>query len=76
MNAKIREVMALALEVPDAQITEDCSAEGISSWDSIHHLNLVMALEEAFGVSFPTGEFAGLQSYRAIAASLAERGVV
>lgn len=76
MNPRICDVMALVLDVPVTEIQDGFSAETVGTWDSIHHLNLVMALEEAFGVSFSSSEIAGLQSYRAIEQALAARRVV
>ena len=75
MNERVRQILSLALEMPEHQISEALSAEQASNWDSIHHLNLVMALEEAFGVSFSSDELGQLTSYRAIANALAQRGI-
>ena len=75
MNERVRQILSLALEMPAHQISEALSAEHTSNWDSIHHLNLVMALEEAFGVSFSSDELGQLTSYRAIADALAQRGI-
>ena len=76
MNERVRHILGLVLEIPERQIDEGLSAEGAGNWDSIRHLNLVMALEEAFGVSFSSDELGRLTSYRAIVEALAERGIV
>ena len=75
MNDRVRHILGVALEMPEQQINESLSAEDTSNWDSIRHLNLVMALEEAFGVSFSSDELGQLTSYRAIADALAQRGI-
>ena len=75
MNERVRHILGVVLEMPEPQIHEHLSAEETSNWDSIRHLNLVMALEEAFGVSFSSDELGRLTSYRAIADALAERGI-
>jgi len=75
MNDRVRHILGVALEMPEQQISESLSAEDASNWDSIRHLNLVMALEEAFGVSFSSDELGRLTSYRAIADALAQRGI-
>ena len=64
------------LDMPVTEIHDGFSVETAGNWDSIHHLNLVMALEDAFGVSFSSSEITGLQSYRAIEQALAARRVV
>lgn len=48
-------------EVPD-----DLSQETFKKWDSLRHLNLVVALEEEFGVTFTAGDISTLTSYKAI----------
>jgi len=75
MNERVRHILGVVLKMPKKQIGETLSADDTSNWDSIRHLNLVMALEEAFGVSFSSDELGHLTSYRAITAALAERGI-
>ena len=76
MNERVRHILGLVLEMPEQDINEKLSAEDAGNWDSIRHLNLVMALEEAFGVSFSSDELSQLTSYRAIVDALGQRGVV
>ena len=75
MNERVRHILGVVLEMPEQEIGEGLSAEDTSNWDSIRHLNLVMALEEAFGVSFSSDELGRLTSYRAITDALAARGI-
>ncbi len=53
---RVRSIAADVLEVPLAQLTPDSSAETIESWDSVHHLNLVLALEQEFKIQFEPEE--------------------
>jgi len=76
MNERVRHILGVVLEMSDQEIDEQLSAEDTGNWDSIRHLNLVMALEEAFGVSFSSDELGRLTSYRAIVDALGQRGVV
>jgi len=75
MNERIRSILSDILEMPAHDINEGLSAEQTSSWDSMKQINLMMALEEAFNVSFTSEELGMLTSYRAIADALAQRGV-
>ena len=61
--------------MPEHEVDERLSAEQTTNWDSIRHLDLVMALEEAFGVSFSSEELGVLTSYRAIVEALGQRGI-
>ena len=44
--------MSTVFEVPVEQINEDTSPDNMEDWDSIRHMNLVVALEEEFNVEF------------------------
>lgn len=37
-------------------ITPELSAEDVEEWDSLIHISLVVAVEEAFGIKFRVGE--------------------
>jgi acyl carrier protein len=41
----LKQVMATVLGVPVAAISESTSMDTVESWDSIKHMNLVLALE-------------------------------
>ncbi len=53
---------------------EECSADHISEWDSIAHLNLILSVEGDFGVSFPMEKIVEMNSLEAIEAELKEQG--
>lgn len=49
---RIIELTADVLDVPVDEITAKSSPETIKKWDSIQHLNLVLAFEEHFQLKF------------------------
>lgn len=53
-------ILRHVLEVEDIDAT--CSQAACGAWDSLHHLNLVVELEDAFGVSFEPEEIATMKS--------------
>lgn len=53
---RISRIAADVLEVPVAKIGPQSSPETIDSWDSVHHLNLVLALEQEFDLQFEPEE--------------------
>ena len=65
-NFKIKIVMSAVFEVPLESITYDASPDNIENWDSLRHLNLILALEEEFGVSIPDEEVGNLVNYKLI----------
>ena len=62
----VKLVMSAVLEVPLESITDDASSDNIENWDSLRHLNLILALEEEFGVIIPDEEVGNLVNYKLI----------
>lgn len=62
-EARLRQVMAAVLQVPEESIGPDSSMDNIPSWDSLRHMNLVLAIEEEFGTSIPDEDAANVTSY-------------
>jgi len=60
---KLKRVMGAALKVDPATLGPDSSADNIKTWDSLQHMNLILALEEAFGVTIPDDEVGNITSY-------------
>ena len=56
MKDKVKEILATILEINQAEINETFSQQTCSNWDSLNHLNLIIALEEEFNVSFDPEE--------------------
>jgi acyl carrier protein len=46
----------------DLTIAADMTAADIDDWDSIMHINLILSVEEYFGVRFRSSEVSRLQS--------------
>ncbi len=65
-NMKIKEVMSAVFEIPIESISDDSSYDNIENWDSLRHLNLILALEEEFEVSIPDEEVGNLVNYKLI----------
>jgi acyl carrier protein len=71
--AKIKEVMAAVLDVDPSSISDDDSMDSIESWNSLRQMSLVLALEEAFGVSFPDEDAANATSFKLLSMVLQEQ---
>ena len=60
---KLKTVVATVLNVDVSRIDANASSDTIESWDSLRHMNLVLALEDEFGVSLPDEDAANATSY-------------
>ena len=49
-DMKLKEVISNVLGVSIEEINDDSSPDNIEKWDSLSHINLVMALESEFKV--------------------------
>jgi acyl carrier protein len=72
IKQKIKQVMSAVFEVPVETITENSSGDSIETWDSLRHLNLILALEEEFGVSIPDEEVGNLINFKLIELTINE----
>jgi len=72
---QLHHVVALALNVDDAEVGDDASMDTVGAWDSLRHLYVVMAVEEAFDVKFDDGEAVAVTSFALIRGALERRGL-
>ena len=47
---------------PGLDLRDDLTARDVDGWDSLNHVNLMILIEEEFGVRFTTGEVSALQN--------------
>ena len=66
MIDKIRESFNEVLQVPFNKVTDTTTMENLSEWDSMKHMELIMALENKFQVSFEINEIVELNSVKKI----------
>jgi acyl carrier protein len=70
---RVRRIAADVLEVPASKITESTSSENLESWDSVRHLNLILALEQEFHIQFEPEEIDEMSDVRQILAVLGRK---
>ncbi len=71
---RVCSVVSGTLQVPLQSVTIESSADTISSWDSLNHLNLILALEQDFGIRLRPEESDTMTSVRRICEVLGARG--
>ena len=52
MKETVRRVVSSVLGVPEEEINESTGPDTVEAWDSLQHMNLILALEEELGVQF------------------------
>jgi acyl carrier protein len=75
MAERIIAIFSDVLRLPAEKLGDDASPEKISQWDSLAALNLVLALEEEFGVKFSAREITTMRSIATVRQILRGKGV-
>jgi acyl carrier protein len=70
MDKRIKLVMTEVFGVPIEEISINSSSQNIQNWDSLKHMNLIIALEEEFEVSFDEDDIPEIQSFMKISDAL------
>lgn len=68
--ARVRTIVASVLRVPVEAVDAGSSPDTIASWDSLNHMQIVLALEEEFGRQFAVEDMDAMQSVGGIIAVL------
>ena len=53
---RLEEIFVDVFELDGIELTDATSAEDIEEWDSLSHIQLIVAVEKAFGIKFISRE--------------------
>jgi len=73
LEALLRTTLADVLGIPAETIDDDTSTDTVESWDSLAHMNLIIALEETFAITVPDDEAVDLTSYPLLRLTVGEQ---
>ncbi len=60
--SELEPVFREVFDDPSITLSRDTTANDVEGWDSLTHVNLVMALELRFGIRFALGELQSLRN--------------
>ena len=66
MDSRFRATFEAVLGIDGSRLTDSDSPRSIPQWDSVTHLQLMLALESEFSIEFSPEEMAKLSSVGAI----------
>ena len=72
IDERIKDVMSAVFGVDVETINEDSSQDNIEGWESIRTLDLIVALEEEFGVTIPLEEVGNMTNFKYIKLTIDE----
>jgi acyl carrier protein len=70
VDEQVKQVMADILAIDANSIDGSTRKDGTASWDSLNHINLIVALEQEFNVSFEVSEIESMMSFSDILETL------
>jgi acyl carrier protein len=59
---KVQSIISDALDLPDLTVTRQTTADEVEGWDSLNHINIVLAVEKQFGIKVHTAEIEELRN--------------
>jgi acyl carrier protein len=62
----LKKILATVLKIPVENIDGDTNTDTVESWDSLNHMNLILAIEDEYSVRIPDDEATNITSYSLI----------
>lgn len=70
---KLSEIFIDVLDLDEVELTDETSANDIEEWDSLSHIQLIVAIEKAFGIKFTSLEIMKWRNVGEMVNSMEER---
>lgn len=61
VRAKVQDIFRSVFGDPTIELRDEMTAEDIDGWDSLAHINLIIALEHGLGIKFATAEISRMK---------------
>jgi acyl carrier protein len=62
ITTEVQEIFRQVFDQPNLVITRESNASNVEDWDSLTHINLVMAIERHYKIKFALGELKELEN--------------
>jgi acyl carrier protein len=62
IKSRLENVFRDLFDNPGLTLTRETTAADVEDWDSLNHVNLIVAIEKAFKIRFTTAEVSGLEN--------------
>lgn len=72
---QLQEAIADTLNIEASDVSQSSNADNLPAWDSLGHVNLMVALEETFDIELDVEDFPKLTSVQAILDHLKGEGI-
>ena len=75
MKQKIETLMADLLNLKNENITDSLTMTNTDGWDSLKHMELIVSIEQTFGIELTFEEIVAMQTLKDIKKILREKGI-
>ena len=75
IKTKLQEVFRDVFDDEEIELRDGMTAADIEDWDSLAHIQLIVAAEKAFGVKFSTAEVGRLKNVGEFIALIADKQI-
>jgi acyl carrier protein len=75
MLARVEAVFHDVLDNPSIRLSAATTAADVEDWDSLNHIQLVVAVEKKFGVKFTSAEIQGWNNVGDMLACIRAKGI-
>jgi acyl carrier protein len=72
--SSLRDIFADTLEISRDEVTPELSGESVETWDSFRHLQLILSIEDEYGVQFDPQKIPELTTVAKVHAALEQKG--
>ena len=59
---KVNDIFRMVFDDETITVTEKTTANDVEGWDSLSHINLILAVESLFGIRFSSKELCSLRN--------------
>lgn len=66
MKDKLLRIISNIMNIPIERLNEESSPDNVESWDSLKHLNLILAIEQEFNVVLSDEEIIEMMNVQVI----------
>lgn len=70
---KLDEIFQDVFDNEEIHVFNETTAEDIEDWDSLEHINLIVAVEDAFGIKFSMGQVTKMKNVGEMADIILEK---
>ena len=75
MKQKIETLMADLFNLKNENITDSLTMTNTDGWDSLKHMELIVSIEQTFGIELTFEEIVAMQTLKDIKKILKEKGI-